>query len=186
MSNPAIIRLDFVENEELFLEAYDRLPAELRVSRNTKLATPLLILVGVVLVGYRCVDDYRAENPLWWLGLVIGPIIVGLIWFWSLSRQAHRRAFIRGLRRHFEGGSRRGSATFNEAGFVSMRDDGRSKEHAWSDVPRVILRPDGCFVFIDETTSFWFPKRVFESESAYQRLEALLVRHVARIERLTA
>ena len=71
---------------------------------------------------------------------------------------------------------------FDESGFVSSREDGRSKTHLWSDVPRVIFRADGCFVFIDETTSFWFPHRAFKSVQDYGRLESLIRGKVARCE----
>lgn len=182
MSTP--IRIDYVENEELFLEAYDRLPAGVRTGAGAKFGTVLLAIVAAGLMWYRSASDHRAGDPLWWLALVIVPALFGLIWFWSLSPRAQRKAFIRGLRQHFDGGSRVGSATFDEDGFVSARDDGRSKEHPWAAVPRVILRPDGCFVFIDGTTSFWFPQRAFNPASDFQRLEELLTRHVHFIERV--
>ncbi len=56
----------------------------------------------------------------------------------------------------------------------------------WDGVPRAIVRPDGVFVFIDATTSFWFPHRAFESEAECRRLEQLLARHVPSLERTTA
>ena len=184
MSDFAPIRVDYVENEELFLEAYDRLPPGVRTNPGARFGTVLLAVLGAGLMWYRSVADQRAGDPLWWLALVVVPVLFGLIWFWSFSPRAQRRGFIRGLSRHFEGASRMGTATFNGDGFVTARDDGRSKEHAWDTVPRVIIRPDGCFIFIDLTTSFWFPKRVFNPPSDFQRLEELLARRVPVIERV--
>ena len=101
------------------------------------------------------------------------------------STAARRRVFLRGVRRHTAETVHRGTAVFDEFGFVSSREDGRSKTHLWKQVPRAVLRTDGCFVFIDETTSFWFPRRALKSADCYARLEVLIRSHVSNCEQVT-
>jgi hypothetical protein len=186
MADIAPIRIAYTEDEAYFLEAYDRLPREFRTDHRAKLGTLLLVGVAVGLTTYRTIMDFRAGDRFWWLALAAVPAIFGAIWWWTFSARARRQAFLRGIRQHLETGVRSGTATFDEDGFVSASSDGRSKTHTWDGVPRAIVRPDGLFVFIDATTSFWFPHRAFESEAECRRLEQLLARHVPNLERTTA
>jgi hypothetical protein len=186
MADLAPIRIAYTEDEAYFLEAYDRLPREFRADHRAKLGTLLLAGLAVGLTTYRTIMDFRAGDRFWWLALAAVPAIFGAIWWWTFSARARRRAFLRGIRLHLESGVRSGTATFDEEGFVSASSDGRSKTHTWDGVPRAIVRPDGIFVFIDQTTSFWFPKRAFESESECRRLELLLTRHVPNLEQVAA
>ncbi len=178
------IRVEYVEDEDYFLEAFDRLPRDPLADRWSRLGAAFLACVLMGFAAYRARADFGAGDRLWWLPLAAIPGLCVVVWWWGFSVHARRRAFLRGLRRHLERGIRRGSATFDENGFVSASDDGRSLTHLWSDVPRAIVRADGFFVFIDATTSFWFPRRNFSPAAEAARFEALLARVVPNLQRV--
>jgi hypothetical protein len=184
MSAPAPIRVSYVEDEAFLLEAYDRLPGPRPAAQAHRVWTWVLGSLALGFMAYRVYVDLQRNDPLWWVALVAVPIMFGLVWFGILSQRALRWHYRRGLQQHFNGGSRKASVEFGEAGFVSESEDGRSKTHPWTSVPRAVLRADGCFVFIDATTSFWFPKRVFASVDDFRRLGTLLARQVTKVERI--
>lgn len=184
MAEPEL-RAEYTEDEAYFMEAYDRLPTDERSRTRTQIGSILLAGLCVSLTTFRTISDRRAGDSLWWLSLVIVPAIFAVIWWFTFSTAARRRVFLRGVRRHTAETVHRGTAVFDEFGFVSSREDGRSKTHLWKEVPRAVLRTDGCFVFIDETTSFWFPRRALKSADDYTRLEALIRSHVANCEQVT-
>jgi hypothetical protein len=183
MAEPEL-RAEYTEDEAYFMEAYDRLPADPRGRTRLQVGSVLLAGLCLSLTTFRTISDRRAGDPSWWLSLVIVPATFAAMWWFTFSTAARRRVFLRGVRQHTAGTIHRGTGVFDESGFVSSRDDGRSKTHLWRDVPRVVFRFDGCFVFIDETTSFWFPHRAFKSAEEFGRLEALIRGKVAHCEDL--
>lgn len=183
MAEPEL-RAEYTEDEAYFMEAYDRLPTDERSRTRTQIGSVLLAGLGTSLTTFRAISDRRAGDPTWWLSLVLVPAIFAVIWWFTFSTAARRRVFRRGVRRHVAEVVHRGTAVFDEFGFLSSREDGRSKTHLWKEVPRAVLRADGCFVFIDETTSFWFPRRALKSADDYARLEALIRSRVAKCEQI--
>lgn len=181
MAEPEL-RADYTEDEAYFMEAYDRLPSDPRARARVQIVSVFLAGLCVSLTTFRTVSDRRAGDPTWWLSLVIVPATFAVIWWFTFSTAARRRVFLRGVRRHTAEAVHRGNAVFDEFGFLSSREDGRSKTHLWRDVPRVVFCSDGCLVFIDETTSFWFPHRALKSADDYGRLEALIRGKVARCD----
>lgn len=183
MNPPHPVRIDYEEDEALMLEAHDRLPGPRPEARSRRTWMWVLGILALGFTVYRTVMDVRHDEPLWWAALVVVPLAYGAVWFGILSPQAVRRHYRRRLQHHFQGRSRKVSAEFDEHGLTTGCEDGRSKTHPWTEVPRAVLLPDGCFVFLDDTTSFWFPKRLFASEGEFSQVEILLARRVSRLER---
>ena len=173
------IRVGYLENEEHYFEAAAQDP----LRRSIWLMVGLPCCFGFILFGWQTLTDYRNGVHLWWIHGLIGALFVGfvLVLFGPIGQ---RWLLKKALRKRLANPPTQAWFEFTEAGFLSTGREGSSSHHPWTLVPRVIERPKGLLIYVEERMFFWVPKRVFSSPKDFTDLIDLILTRVKRFERV--
>ncbi len=169
MSEPKVIRVTYREEEAHFLEAFEFMPRDPSAARKSALSYGLGLIVGLCLMGLVGFLAYRKGDKQWWLPFMIFAGVCAVVWYTNLSRQAQRKALLKQLKEIIATPPSEAWAAFSESGFLLTGSKGRSTHYPWQSIAKVISIDRGSYVFIDETTSYWFPTRIFEAPEDYSK-----------------
>lgn len=154
-----VIRAQYLETEEYFLEVWDRNPRKAGSIRF------VIIAAGAIAIGVMLLDKYVGQHGFWW-GPPAAGLLAALCVVYFCLPQGHRRHFRRSIRKQLANPPAQSSFEFTDAGIRWTGADGRSVFSPWSIVPQVVQLPDGLVVCF-ERSYYWVPQRAFASPEDY-------------------